>query len=99
MRRKFLLTDCLARPLGYFMRNLPAFWHSWAHWIDYQTYAFQLLVRNDFTGLVFGCQLVDEVCSCTFAQSDAGSCAVTGSAVVAELGYSGSNDVLYTFLM
>ena len=40
---------------GYFIRakNLPRFWFAWAHWIDYQTYAFQLLVKNDFQGLVF----------------------------------------------
>lgn len=81
------------------MRNLPAFWRTWAHWIDYQTYAFQLLVKNDFAGLTFGCQVIDKVCSCSFTEPSAGTCAITGSGVIAELGYTGSNEVLYAFLM
>ncbi|CDS00898.1 hypothetical protein, partial [Sporisorium scitamineum] len=32
---------------GYFIRNLPQFWRSWAHWIDYETYAFDLLFGGD----------------------------------------------------
>ncbi|KAF9520412.1 hypothetical protein BS47DRAFT_1447053 [Hydnum rufescens UP504] len=37
---------------GYLVRtpNLPRFWYYWAHWIDYQTFAFNLLVQNDFEG-------------------------------------------------
>lgn len=101
LRREGLTADLLRRRLltGYFVRYLPAFWHAWAHWIDYETYAFQLLVRNDFLGLSFGCATVDGECSCTFAAPDTNSCAVTGAQVVQTLGYSGDSDVLYAFIL
>ncbi|KDN36243.1 P-loop containing nucleoside triphosphate hydrolase protein [Tilletiaria anomala UBC 951] len=88
---------------GYFMRNLPSFWYSWAHWIDYQTFAFQLLVKSDFTGLIFPCEgnIAASSCHCTFSSSliAAGQCAVDGSDVIKSLGYEGASFVFYAFII
>lgn len=76
---------------GYFIRsvNLPRFWYYWAHWIDYETYAFSMLVQNDFNGLVFSCSgsLQAGDCSCEFPSSliAKGTCALRGEDVVEAL--------------
>ncbi|SJX63408.1 related to ATP-binding cassette protein (ABC) transporter [Sporisorium reilianum f. sp. reilianum] len=79
---------------GYFIRHLPAFWHKWAHWIDYETYAFGLLVDNDFRGLEFACEgsVANGDCVCQWASSlvAQGTCAVSGEDV---LSASGVGDV------
>lgn len=43
---------------GYFIRavNLPRFWYYSFHWMDYQTYAFELLANSDLRGLNFSCE-------------------------------------------
>ncbi|KAL6305126.1 P-loop containing nucleoside triphosphate hydrolase protein [Sparassis latifolia] len=89
---------------GYFMqtRNLPAFWRDWAHWIDYQTFAFANLVKNDFTGLVFTCQtLADGSCQCSYASSliAQGQCAVSGQDVLDQLEIAGIDIGLYTGIL
>lgn len=85
------------------MRNLPRFWYDWAHWIDYETFAFQLLVKNDFEGLNFTCaKAAADTCACTFASvapNDAGQCLLPGSLVVETLGYGGASEVLYGFIL
>lgn len=88
---------------GYFMRNLPRFWYVWAHWIDYQTFAFQILVRNDFLGIDFSCaRSAAGACACSFAPATlatAEQCELSGAAVVQSLGYGGVSDVLYAFIL
>lgn len=58
---------------GCFIRavSLPRFWYYWAHWIDYETFAFDVLVKNDFTGLIFKCQgiIAEGNCKCSFPSS------------------------------
>lgn len=45
--RLFTLLNLLLQAVqGYFMRNLPAWVYYWAHFIDFQTFAFQILVKN-----------------------------------------------------
>lgn len=63
---------------GYFIRtaNLPRFWYYWAHFINYETYAFALLVRTDLVGLDFTCE---PGCQCAYPQTS--QCAVSGSSV------------------
>ncbi|CAJ0746916.1 15613_t:CDS:1, partial [Entrophospora sp. SA101] len=41
---------------GYFVRRdaIPKLW-KWAHYIDYQKYAFEAIIKNDFLGLTFDC--------------------------------------------
>ncbi|KAF8495061.1 P-loop containing nucleoside triphosphate hydrolase protein [Gautieria morchelliformis] len=87
---------------GYFIRAtaLPRFWYFWAHWIDYQTFAFQILVRNDVRGLIFQCPTVNGSCLCPFTSSLVpAQCALTGDDIVTNLGYQGANDGLYTGIL
>merc|ERR1712000_205732 len=43
--------------MGYLIRStsLPRFWYYTFHFINYQTFSFDLLVRNDFAGQVLPC--------------------------------------------
>ncbi len=88
---------------GYFITALPGFWKAWAHWIDYETYAFQLLVKNDFTGLIFPCagSIAENSCQCPFPSSliQQGQCAVAGTDVIDYFGYNGTSTVLYAFIL
>lgn len=51
----------------------------------YETYSFELLVRNDFLGLELTCPTINNVCACPMPSSlvSAGKCALAGSDVVA----------------
>ncbi|KZP14385.1 P-loop containing nucleoside triphosphate hydrolase protein [Athelia psychrophila] len=87
---------------GYFIKatSLPRFWYYWAHWIDFQTFAFQLITRNDVIGLTFQCPTVDGSCLCPFASSlTPAQCALTGDDIVKNLGYEGANDGLYVGIL
>ncbi|KAM0791552.1 hypothetical protein ACM66B_006000 [Microbotryomycetes sp. NB124-2] len=79
---------------GYFIRlpQMPGFWRSWVHWIDYETWSFNLLVANEFRGVDFACKTVNDACSCQFTQpSSPSSCAVAGQDVLDVLGIGGTN--------
>jgi hypothetical protein len=75
---------------GFFIKasSLPRFWFYWAHWIDYETYAFDLLVWNDMHDLTWtsgpGCSGTD----CTPQVT-------TGKQVIDGLGFGGMNVGLY----
>ncbi|SPO26351.1 related to ATP-binding cassette protein (ABC) transporter [Ustilago trichophora] len=90
---------------GYFIRavNLPKFWYYWAHWIDYETYAFDILVKNDFKGLVFTCQgsVKEGTCNCSFPSSlvQSGMCAVSGEDVLNALQINGISVGLYAGIL
>jgi len=89
---------------GYFIRavNLPRFWYYWAHFIDFQTYAFDLLVYNDLKGLTFTCQtLADGSCFCDYPSSliASGQCALAGEDVLKWLDISGISVSLYAFIL
>jgi len=87
---------------GYFIKatSLPRFWYYWAHWIDYETFAFQLLVRNDVRGLTFQCPVINGSCLCPFESSlTPGQCALAGDDIVKNLGYQGANDGLYVGIL
>ena len=65
--------------------NLPRFWYDWAHFIDFQTYAFDLLVWNDFHGLTLACEALDDgSCFCDYPSSliARGQCALAGEDVL-----------------
>lgn len=82
---------------GYFVRrdSIPKGW-KWAHYIDYQKYAFEGIVKNDFTGLTFTCdrmtQLVNgtesTICKCDHGVVNNPSCQYTGTDVLASYGYT-----------
>jgi hypothetical protein len=72
---------------GYFIRsiNLPKFWFYSFHWIDYQTYAFELLANSDLKGLTFTCQPVAGApngCVCAYPSSTPANCTVSGDDVL-----------------
>ncbi|GAA5983158.1 hypothetical protein JCM5350_007901 [Sporobolomyces pararoseus] len=79
--------------MGYFIRtsSLPRFWFYVVHWIDYQTYSFNLLVKNDFAGQVLNCPVINGSCSCPIPSSLTPSqCALAGDDVIRNLNISGS---------
>ncbi|GAA5882560.1 hypothetical protein JCM16303_002042 [Sporobolomyces ruberrimus] len=79
--------------MGYFIRtaSLPRFWFYVVHWIDYQTYSFNLLVKNDFAGQTLSCTTIQGICSCPIPSSLTPSqCALSGSDVINNLEISGS---------
>ncbi|KAJ1559347.1 hypothetical protein HK405_010982, partial [Cladochytrium tenue] len=72
---------------GYFIKaiSLPKFWRYSFHYMDYQKYAFELLVNNDFTGLTFDCgRNADGTCAqCAYPSSDTnGDCVLYGPDVL-----------------
>lgn len=89
---------------GYFIRtvNLPRFWYYWAHFIDFQTYAFDLLTYNDLHGLTFACTtLADGSCFCDYPSSlvPRGECAVAGDDVLQSLGIGGIDFGVYVAIL
>lgn len=57
---------------------------TFLHDQNYQTFAFELLVRNDVQGLEFQCPIIDGVCSCPFASTiqSASNCALAGNDIL-----------------
>ncbi|KAI0339335.1 P-loop containing nucleoside triphosphate hydrolase protein [Trametopsis cervina] len=89
---------------GYFIKavNLPRFWYYWAHFIDYQTYAFDLLVHNDFSGITLACStLADGSCFCDYPSSlvATGQCALAGEDVLRALDINGISFKLYAGIL
>lgn len=84
---------------GYFIRarSLPRFWYYSFHFMDYQTFAFEILAKNDFVGEVFNCdsaKLPSGDCSCVFPASaetiaQYGQCKVSGQDVIDYLEFGG----------
>jgi len=88
---------------GYFIRavNLPRFWYYTFHWIDYQTFAFELLAKNDLSGLTFACETVAGQCQCSYPSSliAQGQCAVSGDDVLKALEINSFDVGLYAGIM
>ncbi|KAJ3316122.1 hypothetical protein HDU76_002067, partial [Blyttiomyces sp. JEL0837] len=82
---------------GYFIKSisLPRFWYYSFHFMDYQTYAFELLANNDLTGVNFTCgsnPTVPNGCQCAYPSSTPETCTVSGSDV---LNYLQINNISY----
>ncbi|KLO10942.1 hypothetical protein SCHPADRAFT_916198 [Schizopora paradoxa] len=89
---------------GYFIKavNLPRFWYYWAHFIDFQTYAFDLLVYNDFRGLIFTCETgAGGDCYCSYPSSliQQGRCELSGDDVLNALGIGDISFPLYVLIL
>ncbi|KAG9039437.1 hypothetical protein FRB95_010726 [Tulasnella sp. JGI-2019a] len=90
---------------GYFIKavSLPRFWYYWAHFIDYQTYAFALLVYNDLGGLSFTCDgnASDGTCVCSYPSSliKQGKCELLGDDVLNALDIGGISFGLYISIL
>ncbi|KAI9326268.1 P-loop containing nucleoside triphosphate hydrolase protein [Zopfochytrium polystomum] len=79
---------------GYFIKaiSLPRFWRYSFHYMDYQKYAFELLVNNDFSNLVFDCgrDAAGNCLQCSYPSSaPANSCQMYGEDVLAYLEIGG----------
>ena len=62
-----------------------SFQQDWCYFYlqDFQTFSFQLIVRNDVKGLTFQCPTIDGSCLCPFASSLVpAQCALTGDDIV-----------------
>lgn len=89
---------------GFFVQkdNIPAFWRYSFYLVDFQKYAFEAMLKNEMTGLVFNCDTVVKTisnsdnstsivtkCACMFKSSlDPDSCMFTGTDVLAHYGYA-----------
>ncbi|CAK5270888.1 unnamed protein product [Mycena citricolor] len=71
---------------GYFIksRSLPRFWYYSFHFMDYQRYAFELLVNSDLRGLSFKCVTagINGDCACAYPSSTPDTCTVSGQDVL-----------------
>lgn len=84
---------------GYFIkaRSLPRFWYYSFHFMDFQTFAFDILVKNDLVGEVFKCNsafLPSGDCNCVYPASAKsielyGQCRVSGQDVIDYLEFGG----------
>ncbi|KAJ3295413.1 hypothetical protein HDU76_006838, partial [Blyttiomyces sp. JEL0837] len=82
---------------GYFIKSisLPRFWYYSFHFMDYQTYAFELLANTDMTGINFACAPNPNStygCQCAYPSSTPDKCTVSGSDV---LSYLDINNISY----
>ncbi|WOO83149.1 ABC transporter G family member 11 [Vanrija pseudolonga] len=95
---------------GFFIRgrSLPRFWYYSFHFMDYQTYAFEILAKNDLVGVVFKCRNFfpgsTTDCNCVYPASQEtidmyGKCAVTGQDVIDYLGFGGISVTGYAFIL
>ena len=81
--------------VGGFMVNpdvLNVFWKYTFYQIDYQRYAFSILVRNQFIGSVFEC---GADCQCMFSTSLVHQCQIDGGEVVEQLGFLTKNQLSF----
>ncbi|EJT48418.1 hypothetical protein A1Q1_02550 [Trichosporon asahii var. asahii CBS 2479] len=84
---------------GYFIkaRSLPRFWYYSFHFMDFQTFAFDILVKNDLVGEVFKCNsafIPSGDCNCVYPASATslelyGQCRVSGQDVIDYLEFGG----------
>lgn len=70
--------------------------------VTFQTYAFDLLVRNDFRGITLACTTLDDgSCFCDYPSSliSSGQCALAGDDVLKALGIDGISFKLYAVIL
>ncbi|CAG8685890.1 4373_t:CDS:1, partial [Dentiscutata heterogama] len=80
---------------GYFVRRskIPKAW-KWAHYIDYQKWAFEGIIQNDFIGLTFNCDQnpYDPVkYFCMYGDKSGNSSTFTGKDILDDFGYTEIN--------
>ncbi|GBC04923.1 hypothetical protein RclHR1_05950007 [Rhizophagus clarus] len=81
---------------GFFVRRaaIPKFL-KWGHYIDYQKYSFEAIIKNDFYGLTFKCDPDPSglsKCRCNFyGVNSAETCTFTGKDVLDSYGYTEIN--------
>lgn len=75
---------------------LNSFWYYTFYWINYQRYAFQGMMFNQFKDTIFRC---GEGCQCMYPSLLSDQCLIDGGAVLKALGYGSSNHGLWVGLM
>jgi ABC-type multidrug transport system ATPase subunit len=76
---------------GYFVRRaaIPKLL-KWGHYIDYQKYSFEAIIKNDFVGLTFDCDPDPSgltKCRCTYGVNSTDTCKFSGQDVLDYYGY------------
>ncbi|RFU34518.1 hypothetical protein B7463_g1808, partial [Scytalidium lignicola] len=64
---------------------LNVFWKYVFHYIDYQTYVFQGMMVNEFSGRTYSC---DADCHCMYQTELADQCRISGKGILDQYGYS-----------
>jgi hypothetical protein len=75
--------------------DVPAGWRYTFHYIDFQKYSFEALLKNEMTGLTFNCAPSPgspSGCACMVPPSNATGCTFTGEDVMK---YFEHDDVKY----
>ncbi|OBA22637.1 P-loop containing nucleoside triphosphate hydrolase protein [Metschnikowia bicuspidata var. bicuspidata NRRL YB-4993] len=75
---------------------LNVFWYYTFYWIDYQRYAFQGMMFNQFKDTIFRCA---SGCQCMYSSSLEDQCLIKGAAVLEALGYGSADHGLWVGLM
>ncbi|GEQ69466.1 hypothetical protein JCM33374_g3138 [Metschnikowia sp. JCM 33374] len=75
---------------------LNDFWYYTFYWIDYQRYAFQGMMFNQFEDTIYKC---GSGCKCMYSSALEGQCLIQGGAVLKALGYGAANHGLWVGLM
>ncbi|CAG8435929.1 8604_t:CDS:2 [Ambispora gerdemannii] len=90
---------------GYLVRphSIAKGW-KWAHYIDYQKYAFEAILSNDLKGLDFNCERLtdpspDRMYNCYYGDKSGRSATFPGEAVLEELGYTNIRPALWAVIL
>lgn len=75
---------------------LNKFWYYTFYWIDYQRYAFQGMMFNQFKTSVYSCGLG---CHCMYPSELESQCKIAGTAVLKAVGYGRRDDGLWVGIM
>lgn len=75
---------------------LNDFWYYTFYWIDYQRYAFQGMMFNQFRSSIYEC---GSGCQCMYASLLEAQCKIAGPAVLESLGYGSRQDGLWVGVM
>ncbi len=76
---------------GFFVqkKNIPEFWRLSFHQVDFQKYAYELLLDNEMRGLIFSCDEVQGGCACAIPPSNGtAACEFTGEDVLSYYDYA-----------
>ncbi|KAJ3309549.1 hypothetical protein HDV04_005932 [Boothiomyces sp. JEL0838] len=86
---------------GFFVQktNIPAFWRYSFHQIDFQKYAYELLVDNEFRGLTFDCAGVAPNCACMYQSSLNNTCQFSGEDVLRHYDYADISYYKWSLIM
>lgn len=76
--------------------TLNSFWYYTFYWVDYQRYAFQGMMFNQFEKTTFHC---GQNCQCMYVSGAQSRCMIDGAVVLKALGYGKSDHGLWIGIM